>query len=195
MELPKDATYNIMIHLDFKEIMILCTTHENYYNICHDMNFWVYKINYDFGTNFSKKDFVTLNGKKWMGEHYDMDVDSVIDPKASNTSFYNRIKSIYIAFKRIKSIIIDIMNEINDYDGYRINLINYDVIPYLPNKIKSTIYVNNNNNMIEFDYTDEYVIYYPVDDDVYNNQTYESSENEIYSMLFKIILYNPTIDS
>lgn len=190
MEVPNDAMYNILLNLNFREIMGLCPTDKNIYYICNSIDFWVYKINYDFNVNFSRSELLNFNYKKWLLEYYNIFMD--INPTITNKSFYKKIINIYDIFIIIANLVDKNMKDIATYDTMYINLIdNKEIVEYLPNDIKSNINVNIDNNVLQIDYDDDYVIYYPIDNNVYNMQLYDSNYNEIYLMLFRFLVYNP----
>lgn len=181
MELTQDTKYNVLLYLDFKQIMKLGTIDKNYNYISNDINFWVYKINYDFDTNLSKKEILDFDGGKWLEDYYDDDITNI-------TKQYNKIALIYEALKIIQDIVNELMELVIHEDSYYANK---TIIPFLPKKVKSEIVSEEN---LQFTYDGEdFLIYYSIDDNPYNMLSYIIKEDELYRLFFRYILNSPQL--
>lgn len=181
MELTQDAKYSILLHLDFKQIMNLGTTNKSYNHISNDINFWVYKINYDFDTNFSKNKIINFDGSKWLEDYYDDDITNI------TKSSYHKIKFIYKALRKIQDIVNEMM-EIVIHEAYYADK---TIMPFLPAEVKSAIVSEEH---LQFTYDGKFfLIHYSIDDDPYNMLTYTIEENELYRLFFRYVLNNPEL--
>lgn len=184
---PNDIKYTILLELSFHDIMQLCSVNQDFNNICNNFDFWVYKINYDFYTNFSKSELLNFNTQQWQSEYYDINFS--LDPKVFDTSFHAKIEQLYKILMIINGLVHDKIDYIHKHEDIYIDLMKNEV--YLPAEIKSNIHITPGNHDIEIAYNDDYVIYYPIDDDLYNNKIYNSNFDEIYLMLFRVLFLNP----
>ena len=48
-DIPYDLKFNVMLHSNFDNIRLLCSTNRAFHDICNDPYFWQQKINLDFG--------------------------------------------------------------------------------------------------------------------------------------------------